>query len=92
MGTEIKRISTSYNVSSNNEELKMNGTFVFSDKVDNLNVHVTDIADNFIGNVSFSEVLEGNSNFNFNVGYEHLFNVVSMVKDMVDKIKSEVTE
>ena len=68
--TEIKIMNTNYNVSKENESFKINGTCIYSDRVDSLSLEVYTLEGYYVGNVFYQELGDENNNVNYTVNKE----------------------
>lgn len=90
--TEIKIMNTNYNVSKENESFKINGTCIYSDRVDSLSLEVYTLEGYYVGNVFYQELGDENNNVNYTVNKEYVNDVYALLQEIISDIKSELNQ
>ena len=90
--TEIKIMNTNYNVSKENESFKINGTCIYSDRVDSLSLEVYTLEGYYVGNVFYQELGDENNNVNYTVNKEYVNDVYSLLQEIINEIKTELNQ
>ena len=90
--TEIKIMNTNYNVSNENESFKINGTCIYSDRVDSLSLEVYTLEGYYVGNVFYQELGDENSNVNYTVNKEYVNDVYALLQEIINEIKTELNQ
>lgn len=90
--TEIKIMNTNYNVSKENESFKINGTCIYSDRVDSLSLEVYTLEGYYVGNVFYQELGDKNSNVNYTVNKEYVNDVYALLQEIINEIKTELNQ
>ena len=90
--TEIKIMNTNYNVSKENESFKINGTCIYSDRVDSLSLEVYTLEGYYVGNVFYQELGDENSNVNYTVNKEYVNDVYALLQEIITEIKTELNQ
>ncbi len=90
--TEIKIMNTNYNVSKENESFKINGTCIYSDRVDSLSLEVYTLEGYYVGNVFYQELGDENNNVNYTVNKEYVNDVYVLLQEIISDIKSELNQ
>lgn len=84
METVITQVSATYNVSNENEKLRMEGQLTYSDKIDNLNLGVHTVDGEYLGNINYSEFQEGNTSLNCSVSMEQMFDTITLLNVIIN--------
>ena len=87
--TEIVKVSTNYNVSNESGNLKMGGTFVFTEKIDSMSLTVYSGTE-FIGNVFYSEYEDGT--VSYNVPKQYAVDVFNLLQAIINDVYIALTE
>lgn len=90
--TEIKIMNTNYNVSKENESFKINGTCIYSDRVDSLSLEVYTLEGYYVGNVFYQELGDENNNVNYTVNKEYVNDVYALLQEIINEIKTELNQ
>ena len=90
--TEIKIMNTNYTVSKENESFKINGTCIYSDRVDSLSLEVYTLEGYYVGNVFYQELGDENNNVNYTVNKEYVNDVYSLLQEIINEIKTELNQ
>lgn len=92
MATLIEKTSTNYNVSNESATLKMNGTCLYSDRIESMNLQVYGVDSNFIGNMFYQEFEDENSTVNYTVPMRYMIDCFNLLQSIINDIKAELVE
>ena len=88
--TEIIYLNTIYNVKKENESFKLNGTLNYSNKIDNLNMEVYTIDNNYVGSVYYTEFDDRKGNINYTCDIEYFGEIYNTIQLIIEDINAEL--
>lgn len=91
METVINKVSTNYNVSNEGEQLVMNGTFTYTNRIVDLRLDITEDG-TYIGNIYYCENEGENATMNLNVDMAHFITAFNQLNIIITDINKNVTE
>lgn len=92
MNTEIKITRTNYNVVNQTDNIKIEGEFSYSNFIDSLNCVVYGLESNHLGNISYQEFGDGNTNINYTVPMEYTTETFNLLQTIISEIKTELNK
>ena len=84
MTTVFEQLNATYNVSNENDKLRMNGQLIYSDKIDSLNLGVHTVDGEYLGNISYQEYEADNTSLNCSVGMEYMFDAITLLQVIIN--------
>jgi len=91
MATVINKISTNYNVANESETLVMNGSFNYTDKINDLRLDVYENG-TYIGNIYYTENEGENATMNMNVDMNHFMSAFTQLNNIITDINEQVKD
>lgn len=88
--TEIIYLNAIYNVSKETEKFKFNGTCNYSSKIDNLNMEVYTINNDYVGNVYYQEFDDRKGNINYTCNIEYFSEIYNTIQSIIEDINAEL--